>query len=185
MLVLSVTNSINCWQMQSSVNWTHTYSHHQLASHPYHSNTISRIPLVALGEKNVITPKNQLDRSTDKRQGTRGTNIFCTNTHSCIHAHGTCIHTQAHTAQHYVCVSQYSSVGGVCSLSSLQVCWGSLGLMDERHSLLAVVVSLWLLFLLSRFTGFCAVAGHLVVIKYFAAVIICMLILLAALSVAF
>lgn len=121
MLVLSVTNSINCWQMQSSVNWTHTYSHHQLASHPYHSNTISRIPLVALGEKNVITPKNQLDRSTDKRQGTRGTNIFCTNTHSCIHAHGTCIHTQAHTAQHCVCVVVFLCGGCVQPLQSLGV----------------------------------------------------------------
>lgn len=42
--------------------------------------------------------------------------------------------------------------------------------MDEGHSLLAVVVSLWLLFLLSSLTGLCAVTGHLVV-RYYSAVI--------------
>lgn len=34
-------------------------------------------------------------------------------------------------------------------------------LMDERHPLLTVVVSLRLLFFFSGFTGLCAVAGHL------------------------
>lgn len=68
-----------------------------------------------------------------------------------------------------VCVVVFLCGESVQSLGVLR--WG---LMDERHSLLAVVVSLWLLFLLSCLAGLCAVAGHLVV-KYYSAVINCIL----------
>lgn len=75
-----------------------------------------------------------------------------------------------HTAHAYTQTAQRASLDvfprrePVQPLQSLGILhWSLLGLMDERHSLLAVIVSLRLLLLLSCFTGLCAVAGHLVI----------------------
>lgn len=139
------------------------------------NNTIlsMALALVAWMTNNVVSlhlPKilltNQLTLVTDKQHK------HILHIHTFVH---TCIqHMHTYILHNTVCVFLCGEcVEPLQSLGVLQR--GLLGLMDERHSLLAFVVSLRLLFFLSCFTGLCAVAGHLVVQRYYSAIISCML----------
>lgn len=83
--------------------------------------------------------------------------VFCANIHSCTHARR--MHTYFRTHHKTLCMCVYAYM---CSLR-----WECVFLMNERHSLLALVVSLRLLLLLflSCLAGLCAVTGHLEVEK--------------------